>query len=192
MKSLLTALAKFQAECPAVEKGKNNPFFKSKYASLDAIQYVIQPFLSKHGLVVTQCNVTTENGLFVETRVYHADSEDRCISSVFPIIIQKNTAQDYGSAVSYAKRYSLTGVLNVRVVDESDDDGNTASVQSAQVEKKAAPIVKKVDVKLPQLIEGTDIFFVVQKAMQEGQTTIERLKTKYILSKDVEAKLTAK
>jgi len=30
----------------------------------------------------------------------------------------------------------------------------------------------------------------VQKAMKEGQTTIERLKTKNILSKDVEAKLT--
>lgn len=146
--------------------------------------------LSKHGLVVTQCNITTDNGLFVETRVYHADSEDKYISSIFPIIIQKNTAQDYGSAVSYAKRYSLTGVLNVRVVDESDDDGNTASVQHAQVEKKPAPIVKKVAVKLPELVEGTDIFLVVQKAMQEGQTTIERLKTKYILSKDVEAKLT--
>jgi hypothetical protein len=192
MKSLLTALAKFQQECPAVEKGKDNPFFKSKYAGLDAIQYVIQPVLSKHGLVVTQCNITTDSGLFVETRVYHADSEDKYISSIFPIIIQKNTAQDYGSAVSYAKRYSLTGVLNVRVVDESDDDGNTASVQHPQVEKKAAPIVKKVAVKLPELVDGTDIFLVVQKAMQEGQTTIERLKTKYILSKDVEAKLTAK
>lgn len=190
MKALLSALAKFQSECPPVEKGNNNPFFKSKYASLDAIQYVIQPFLSKHGLVVTQCNISTEQGLFVETRVYHADSEDRCITSVFPIIIQKNTAQDYGSAVSYAKRYSLTGVLNVRVVDESDDDGNTASVEApSQQPKKSNVTVKQVAVNLPELLEGTDLWTVVTTALKENKTTIERLKTKYTISPDVESKL---
>lgn len=191
MKSLLTALAKFQAECPAVEKGKNNPFFKSKYASLDAIQYVIQPYLSKHGLVVTQCNINTDNGLFVETRVYHADSEDRCITSTFPIIIQKNTAQEYGSAISYAKRYSLTGVLNVRVVDESDDDGHSVSVGEA-VQVKQATTVKKVAVQLPVLNEQHKSWSVIVEALAKGDTDIERLKTKYVISKDIEAKLTVK
>jgi hypothetical protein len=179
MKALLTALNKFQAECPAVEKGKDNPFFKSKYASLDAIQYVIQPFLAKHGLVVTQCNINTETGLFVETRVYHVDSEDRCITSIFPIIIQKNTPQDYGSAVSYARRYSLTGVLNVRVVDESDDDGNTASTESA-----SAPITAKKD--NPWLNKTNPDWDKIVDAIKTGKRTIAQLRDAYKVSKAVE------
>jgi hypothetical protein len=189
MKSLLTALAKFQAECPAVEKGKNNPFFKSKYASLDAIQYIIQPYLAKHGLVVTQCNINTDNGLFVETRVYHADSEDRCITSTFPIIIQKNTAQEYGSAISYAKRYSLTGILNIRVVDESDDDGNSVSVEVTE-QTKQAPVVKKIAVQLPVLNEQHKHWAVITDALAKGETDLVRLKAKYTISKDVESILT--
>lgn len=179
MKALLTALNKFQAECPAVEKGKNNPFFKSKYASLDAIQYVIQPFLAKHGLVVTQCNINTDNGLFVETRVYHVENGNDCITSVFPIIIQKNTPQDYGSAVSYARRYSLTGVLNVRVVDESDDDGNTASTISdtpAVTAKKDNPWLNKDNKDWDKIIE----------AIKSGKRTIAQLREVYKVSKAVE------
>jgi Na+-transporting NADH:ubiquinone oxidoreductase subunit NqrA len=34
---LAIALAKFQANCPTIEKKKDNPFFKSKYAALDDI-----------------------------------------------------------------------------------------------------------------------------------------------------------
>ncbi len=179
MKSLLNALAKFQAECPAVEKGKNNPFFKSKYASLDAIQYVIQPYLSLHGLVVTQCNVTTDQGLFVETRVYHADSEDRCITSVFPVVIKNNTAQDYGSAVSYAKRYSLTGILNVRVVDESDDDGNTVSVEDASTPKKDLPWLNKSNPDWDKIVN----------AIKSGQRSMSNLRDVFKVSKAVEAEL---
>ena len=47
-------------------------------------------------------------------------------TSVFPVIVQKNDAQSYGSAVSYARRYSLSGILNLTIQD-SDDDGNSAS-----------------------------------------------------------------
>jgi hypothetical protein len=43
------------------------------------------------------------------------------------VVAGKSTAQDYGSAVSYAKRYSLTGLLNLIIADE-DDDANTVSV----------------------------------------------------------------
>lgn len=180
MKSLLNALAKFQAECPAVEKGKDNPFFKSKYASLDAIQFVIQPYLSKHGLVVTQCNVMIEQGLFVETSVHHAESEDKSIKSVFPVIFKNNTAQDYGSAVSYAKRYSLTGILNVRVVDESDDDGNSVSVESAQ------PVAKK---DLPWLNKNNPDWDKIVIAIKTGKRSMTQLRDVFKVSKAVEAEL---
>lgn len=125
MKSILQALSKFQDSCPAIVRASNNPFFKSKYASLEDIQKHIKPHLQKAGLVVTQANVVIEGAPYVESRVWESGSGEY-ISSTFPVIVGKVSAQDYGSAVSYAKRYSLTGLLNLIVADE-DDDANSAS-----------------------------------------------------------------
>lgn len=125
MKSILKALAQFQEACPPIVRASNNPFFKSKYASFDDIQKHIKPHLKSCGLVVTQANVVVDGAPYVESRVWEASSGEY-ISSTFPVIVGKVSAQDYGSAVSYAKRYSLTGLLNLIVADE-DDDANSAS-----------------------------------------------------------------
>ena len=173
MKALLKAIGGFQGECPAVKKSADNPFFKSKYATLDAIQHHIQPYLSKHGLVVVQKNIVND-GLFVMTEIYESTSGD-CISSVFPIIVQKNTPQEYGSAVSYAKRYSLSGLLNLIIADE-DDDGNASSNVTIIDEK-------------PWLNEGTEAFDKVKKFIADGGKIIE-VKKKYNISKKVSDLLT--
>mgnify|MGYP006268797261 CR=1 FL=1 len=176
MKALLKALVGFQSECPAVKKSADNPFFKSKYATLDAIQHHIQPYLTKYGLVIVQKNITNEHGLYVMTDVIES-STGELISSVFPIIVQKNTPQEYGSAVSYAKRYSLSGLLNLIIADE-DDDGNMASQPTAKVE---AP----VDANLPWLQEGSESFDKVKKALQDGKATIADVRKKFKVSKKV-------
>lgn len=129
MKSILQALSKFQDICPAIVRASNNPFFKSRYASLEDIQKHIKPHLQKAGLVVTQANVVIDGAPYVESRVWEVSSGEY-ISSQFPVIVGKVSAQDYGSAVSYAKRYSLSGLLNLIVADE-DDDANTVSVGGA-------------------------------------------------------------
>jgi hypothetical protein len=175
MKALLKALVGFQSECPAVKKSADNPFFKSKYATLDAIQHHIQPYLTKHGLVIVQKNITNEHGLYVMTDVIES-STGESISSVFPIIVQKNTPQEYGSAVSYAKRYSLSGLLNLIIADE-DDDGN-ASSQPTKVE---AP----VDNNLPWLQESSESFDKVKKALQDGKATLADVRKKFKVSKKV-------
>ena len=123
--SLLTALAAFQRSVKPIVKDTVNPFFKRKYAALDTIQKHIRPDLDAAGLVVIQSCQFNENGLFVETRVIHVESGESA-SSFFPVIAKGESAQDYGSAVSYAKRYSLTGLLNLIVADE-DDDANSVS-----------------------------------------------------------------
>jgi hypothetical protein len=177
MKALLKALGGFQSECPAVKKSADNPFFKSKYATLDAIQHHIQPYLSKYGLVVVQKNVVND-GLFVMTEIYDASSGE-CISSVFPIIVQKNTPQEYGSAVSYAKRYSLSGLLNLVIADE-DDDGNASSQVTIINEKPSDK---------PWLNEGTEAFDKVKKFITDGGKLTD-VKKKYNISKKVSDLLT--
>jgi len=129
MKELLKALFKFQCEITPIMKDTTNPFFKKKYASLPHIQEHIKPVLISCGLIVIQKTILNiENNLYVETNIVHAESGE-FNTSIFPVIANKQDAQSYGSAVSYAKRYSLTGELNL-TIEDSDDDGNLA------VEKK--------------------------------------------------------
>ena len=129
MKEILKSLQTFQQSVKPLKKNEDNPFFKSKYASLDSIQKHIKPALTEAGLVVTQSCELSEGGLVLNTTVWHAASGEK-ISSVFPIIVGKQSAQEYGSAVSYARRYSLVGLLDLIVQDE-DDDGAVASGTTA-------------------------------------------------------------
>lgn len=180
MKNLLNALAKFHKDCPPIVKDSDNPFFKSKYASLDAIQEHIRPYLQKNGLVITQANKVADGNAFVVTTVWHAESGEN-MDSEFPVVVSKHTAQDYGSAVSYAKRYSLSGLLNITIQDE-DDDGAKASGTVANVSVKT-------DDK-PWLNESSEAWTKVIAALKGGMT-MNDVRKKYKVSKAVEEKLNA-
>ena len=181
MKDLLLALQQFHLECKPVVKDSSNPFFKSKYATLDSIQEHIRPILQKCGLVVSQPTEINEvAGTFVRTTVYHVASGES-ISSVFPVVTTKATAQEYGSAVSYAKRYSLSGLLNITIQDE-DDDGNAASVS---VPKQNVTPEKR------WLVESDASWDKVVAAIKNNTATIADVRKKFNVSKAIEAKLFA-
>jgi hypothetical protein len=171
MKELLKSLADFNKLCPPIKKDSNNPFFKSNYAKLDAIQVHIHPHLQKCGLVVTQVNVFIDGNAFVKSTVWEVKSGES-LDSIFPIVVSKNTPQEYGSSVSYAKRYSLSGLLNL-VIEDEDDDGNAAS----QNPKDLSP-------EKPWLNENTVQFNAVKTAMADG-FTLDQVKQKYNVSKKV-------
>lgn len=118
--NIYKAILAFQSECPLITKDAVNPFFKSKYAPLDAIWKVIHPILKKHGLIVTQ---PVHEGRVI-TAVIHAESGES-ISGSFPMVAKDQTPQSYGSAVSYARRYGLCSLLSLQTGE--DDDGNEAT-----------------------------------------------------------------
>lgn len=122
MKELLKSVSNFQAECPKITKDANNPFFKgSKYATLPHILSIITPILKKNGLVILQPVVNNA----VVTKLIHIDTSEM-IESVYEITCKDATnPQQIGSAVSYARRYSISSILNLNIDD--DDDGNAAS-----------------------------------------------------------------
>lgn len=121
-KDIYCALLNFQRLVKPIGKDTVNPFFKSKYSSLDTIQEAIKEPLLQSGLVVVQ-GINEAGSL--KTTVIHADS-NTMVECFFPIAVVKATAQDYGSAMSYAKRYSLSAILNLTIGGE-DDDGNHAT-----------------------------------------------------------------
>lgn len=137
--NIATALTAFQGEVPAIEKDGNNPFFKSKYATLENIIKVIKPLLLKHGLSFSQFP-SGEHGL--TTILMHASGE--WIESEVSTSPKDNTPQALGSALTYMRRYALSAVLGLAT--ESDDDGEatvahtTAPVHAPIVANKEACI----------------------------------------------------
>ena len=123
-KTLVQALADFQAELPSVGLDASNLHFRSKYASLGNITKIVLPKLAEHGFAFSVGSFVDNGLLVVDAHLIHESGESR--SAQFPIT--ETNPQKVGSAVTYYRRYALTSLTGV-VADE-DDDGNAASTES--------------------------------------------------------------
>lgn len=121
--SIFVALLKAQMEFTAIIKKSTNPAFKSKYANLEAVLDAVTPALNANGLFLTQETSRTDNMVEVKTIVFNAAGEKFEGGSTC-LAIAKNDAQGVGSAITYARRYSLKTFF---ALSEDDDDGNAAS-----------------------------------------------------------------
>jgi hypothetical protein len=106
-----------------VKKGAANPAFKgTKYATLEAVIEAAHEHLSANGLAVLQGPGPMQGtALTVTTRIIHVSGE--WVETDFTIPLAKQDPQAAGSAVTYARRYSLMAMLNMPAVD---DDGEAA------------------------------------------------------------------
>jgi hypothetical protein len=134
VKSLGAALLAFQQEAPGLTKDATNPHFRNKYASLDSIMDKVRPVLNKHGLVLTQIPSFVMDGSggvvpSLTTRLTHAESGE-FIEDKMLLLLDKQNSQGLGSALTYARRYSITAFL--ALVGDEDDDGQAASTPRAQ------------------------------------------------------------
>lgn len=129
IKNIGAALLLFHEKVGTIKKDAKNPFFKSEYASLPAIQEGIHEALQASELVVIQSPGTHS----VTTRIVDTKSGE-WIEGVIEMTPAKNDPQGEGSLITYAKRYALTGMLNLAIDD--DDDGNAASTPAAPATPK--------------------------------------------------------
>lgn len=119
------------------EKTADNPFFKSKYITLDGINIKLKPILSTFGIVVVHKVVLQE----VATRAINSESPEEVIESIIPFPEGLTDPQKIWWFITYAKRYNTVAIFNLDT--EQDDDGNTASWKK-KVEKKPSTDKKKI------------------------------------------------
>lgn len=105
------------------EKSANNPFFKSKYVMLEGVVDAIDKALPK-GFTYTQEVTSDGNQISVSTILLH-ESGQYIQFDPLNVPVTKNDAQAFGSAETYARRYTLSAVFGV--TSDVDDDGNSAS-----------------------------------------------------------------
>jgi hypothetical protein len=129
IKNLATALQGFQKDVENVSKDSVNPFFKSKYASLESVIETVRVPLSKHGLSFSQF----PDDMGLTTILMHSSGE--WIQATSKMTPKDATPQGHGSAITYLRRYALSAILGLAT--EDDDDDNAAS---APVASKKAPV----------------------------------------------------
>lgn len=122
IKDLLAALSKAQATMKPAVKDKKNPYYESKYASPESVQEATKESLAQNGLSVIQL-IEECNGTHLRTILGH--SSGQWIASSFKLLITKLDMQGAGSAITYARRYAVSAILNV--ASDEDDDANLAA-----------------------------------------------------------------
>jgi hypothetical protein len=133
VKALAGAMLKVQAEVNPAVKDSANPFAKSRYASLNSVVTASRESLLRNGIWVVQYPVPVEPGhLGLVTRLTHAAS-GQWQSGLIVMPLAKHDPQGYGSAMTYARRYSIAALIGLIV---EDDDGETACGRPANGESK--------------------------------------------------------
>ena len=128
MKQIATALVKAQKAFGPALKTATNPHFKSRYADLAACVEAVIGGLNDNGIALIQRNSLDDNGVTVETVFLH-ESGEMLECGKLHVPAAKHDPQGYGSALTYARRYSLMAACGIA---PEDDDGNASS-------RKAAP-----------------------------------------------------
>ena len=148
---IYAALAAAQGEIGGAKKDAKNPHFKSQYATLESVVDAIKPVAAKHGLGYLQRFHDCENGVALETIIFHASGAELSTGTL-RIPASKNDAQGYGSAITYARRYGLQTAFGIA---PEDDDGN-AAVKAEPKESKVITVQQAADLRALMQEVGAD------------------------------------
>ena len=123
MDKIAAALVKAQKAFGPALKSSTNPHFKSRYADLAACVEAVIDGLNANDIALMQNTHECENGVIVETMFIHASGQTLSAGRLH-VPAAKHDPQGYGSALTYARRYSLMAACGIA---PEDDDGNAAS-----------------------------------------------------------------
>jgi hypothetical protein len=168
MKQISSSFVKAQqAFGPAIKNAKSH---QNKYADLGSCFDAVIDAFHKNDIAVVQQTHESPDGVIVETIFLHASGEQISGGKLF-VPFSKKDAQGFGSALTYARRYSLMASCGLA---PEDDDGKRAS----EPEKSAKPILsnKRFDAAVQTILAKT--------------YTVEKLRDTFTLTAEQESALT--
>lgn len=162
MKNLIKAIADFQQDCPVILKDTSG--YGYKYADLTQIDSVIKPLLKKHGLAYVQPLMDDK----IKTILFHVETGEQIESlctipfesiKYEPVVIETtknnvtekktkyiiagfegmNTAQAYGSLITYFRRYTISSLLGLITDKDTDGTGQQQEQQQKQPAQTSPP-----------------------------------------------------
>ncbi len=121
MIEIAKAMLEVQKAIKPALKGAENPFFKSKYATLESVWDACRGALQANGISVIQGGAVVDGKPCMKTILLHESGES--IESIYLMAPAKDDPQAMGSAITYMRRYSLASMVGVVT---TDDDGEAA------------------------------------------------------------------
>lgn len=180
MRQIATALVKAQKAFGPALKSSTNPHFKSRYADLAACVEAVIAGLNDNGIALIQKCYDCTDGVMVETMFIH-ESGEMLECGILHVPASKQDPQGYGSALTYARRYSLMAACGIA---PEDDDGNQASrrteIKSTVNENQIADLLAAMD-EVTTIKELQQAYKDAYKATNGEQAWL----TKVITKKDV-------
>ena len=122
-KQIAAAFVKAQKAFGPALKTSTNPHFRSKYADLSNCIEAVIGALNDNGIGLMQRTYDCPTGVMVETIFVH-ESGEVMECGLLHVPAAKQDPQGYGSALTYARRYSLLAATGLA---PEDDDGNAGS-----------------------------------------------------------------
>ena len=123
MKNIASALVRAQRGFAPALKTSTNPHFRSKYVDLAGCIEAVVDALNAAGIALIQRTSEDNTGVTVETVFVH-ESGEMMECGKLHVPASKQDPQGYGSALTYARRYSLMAACGIA---PEDDDGNGGS-----------------------------------------------------------------
>lgn len=139
-KNVFAAFVKAQAAFGPALKTSTNPHFKSKFCGLDGCIEAVIDALNQNGIGLVQKTHKDETGVTVETLFVHSSGEVLSGGELH-VPAAKADPQGYGSALTYARRYSLMAACGIA---PEDDDGEASSGRSYQQQAPDAQAKPKI------------------------------------------------
>ena len=131
------ALAAAQKGIKVAAKDATNPHFRSRYSDLQSIDEAARPHLCANGIAITQGVGADDGYAWCQTMLVHSESGE-WMSCTLRLPVTKWDAQGIGSCLTYARRYSMAGLVAVPS-GELDDDGEAAVGRGAPRGEVAVP-----------------------------------------------------
>lgn len=152
---LAAALSSAQGAMGAALKDSKNPHFGNDFASLEAINAVIKQPLADNDLSMVQFPINDETGVGITTRLMHKSGQ--WIEEKWTMPAVKAGPQQYGSLITYFRRYSIAAIFGIPQTDKDANDIQLA-VDGHYGNKSAVQVISKDQLRtLKQIIKDNDL-----------------------------------
>ena len=143
--ALYVALARAQSQISVPSKNAVNPAFKSRYVDLSSVLAAVLPAWNANGLAISQFPFVADGAEYIELTTLISHTSGEWMESSIRMPVAKRDPHGIGSAITYARRYTVSSIAGLM---QDDDDGNLASqvdvsrVEARNVVRSTAPAPK--------------------------------------------------
>lgn len=140
---LAKALINVQRQLQPATKDADNPFTKSKYATLNSVMSSCRDALLSNGIWLCQYPVPAEPGyLGLATKLTHAES-GQWQSSLAVVPLPKADPQGVGISMTYMCRYALSAMLGIVTEEDTDGEFNPDKLTRPQKQKNVVNALQR-------------------------------------------------